>query len=293
MGSGGGSVSQSGGSGGGIIVINGENVQLLSKSVLSANGVIATSETSGGGSGGSVLVEATNLEFHGLVQANGGNGGENGGGGGGGGRIMFVIRNTTLHRLLSSSLSSSSSSSSLSPLSSETMELFTGNYSAYGGHRGMLPPTEAPIPHFHSSNNHAQTSLGYAVRMREEEEEEGDVEGDGEDGTVWTSLAPCDAGYGTVFCTICPAGTYKTDKDVSKCTPCTNGPEHSTYTEVGQSTHDCPFTCLAGYRGRDCLRPYDEFLRQIGGWGVVVVIALLFISVLVACTLLIQQYNRM
>lgn len=118
------------------------------------------------------------------------------------------------------------------------------------------------------------------------------AEGDGEDGTVWTTFAPCNAGYGTVFCTVCPAGTYKTEKDVSPCTPCSNGPVHSEYTMTGQTTKDCPFTCLSGYRGKDCLRPYDEFLRQIGGWGAIVGISGLFVFVLIGCTLLIRQYNR-
>ena len=279
MGSGGGSVSQSGGSGGGIIVLNGNTVKLLSKSVLSANGVVATSETSGGGSGGSILVEASSLEFHGLVQADGGNGGENGGGGGGGGRIMFLIRNNSSSS--SASLPSFSSLNAISHLSSQNSQnnyqylqqdnsqLFTGNYSAVGGRRGMVPTTS--LPFLESSSF---------------------IEGDGEDGTVWTTFAPCDAGYGTVFCTVCPAGTYKTERDVSPCTPCSNGPVHSEYTMTGQTTKDCPFTCLTGYRGNDCLRPYDEFLRQIGGWKAIVGISVLFIFVVLGCTLLIRQYNR-
>ncbi len=151
----------------------------------------------------------------------------------------------------------------------EDSELFTGNYSAMGGLHGTPPPTSSP---FFVAN----TSSIY----------------DGSDGTVWTSLAPCGEGYGTVFCTVCPAGTYKNGTDVSPCVACTNGPEHSVYTNRGQGNSQCPFTCLTGYRGQDCLTPFAEFLRQIGGWMVVGVILALFLITISVCTLLILQYNR-
>ena len=51
--------------------------------LISASGHSATS-LSGGGSGGSVLIETTNMTGHGDVAANGGNGNLDGGGGAGG-----------------------------------------------------------------------------------------------------------------------------------------------------------------------------------------------------------------
>ena len=151
----------------------------------------------------------------------------------------------------------------------ESSELFTGNYSAAGGLQGSTPPTGSPLSFSNASSIF-----------------------DGADGPVWTSLAPGGEGYGTVFCTLCPAGTYKNGSDVLPCLPCTNGPEHSVYTNRGQGNPQCPFTCLSGYRGQDCLTPFAEFLRQIGGWVMVGMILGLFLITLSACTLVILQYNR-
>lgn len=217
---------------------------------LSADGAPASAETSGGGSGGSIFVEASYLEFYGFVHANGGAGGDIGGGGGGGGRIMFLLNNTVV----------------------QESSQFTGNYSAFGGRQGMAPSLS---PSFLDLSD-VQTISPY----------------DGEDGTVWTSLAPCAVGRGSVFCTICPEGTYKNETDVSPCLPCTNGPPHSVYTNREQGNEDCPFTCISGYRGKDCLTPFAEFLRQIGGWMMVIIVLSLFVIVLVACMLFILKYNR-
>ena len=157
---------------------------------------------------------------------------------------------------------------------------FTGNYSAFGGRQGMAPSPNPSFSEAHTispSFSEAHTISPY----------------DGEDGTVWTSLAPCAAGRGSVFCTICPEGTYKNETDVSPCLPCTNGPPHSVYTNREQGNEECPFTCISGYRGKDCLTPFAEFLRQIGGWMMVMIILSLFIIVLVVCMLVILKYNRL
>ena len=55
--------------------------------LLSAKGADGLNVNSGGGSGGSVLIETMNLTGHGEVNVNGGNGHGNQGGGGSGGRI--------------------------------------------------------------------------------------------------------------------------------------------------------------------------------------------------------------
>lgn len=52
--------------------------------LISSSGLGATSSYSGGGSGGSILIETMNMTGHGEVSVNGGNGNVNGGGGAGG-----------------------------------------------------------------------------------------------------------------------------------------------------------------------------------------------------------------
>lgn len=137
--------------------------------------------------------------------------------------------------------------------------LLTGNYSAYGGRQGSYELYSSPF--------------------------------DGTNGTVWTSLAPCEQGRGTVFCTICPAGTYKKEKGVSLCLPCTNSPAHSVYTHEGYIAEDCPYQCLAGFTGTDCLTPFQEFLRQLGGPLVVSLSFALFVVIVLVVILLLTHYN--
>lgn len=137
--------------------------------------------------------------------------------------------------------------------------MFTGNYSAIGGLQGMH-----------------DTSFSLF---------------DGANGTVWTSLAPCDQGRGSVFCTICPEGTYKKEKGVSMCLPCGNGPAHSIYTSKGYIDEDCPYQCLPGFTGLDCLTPFQEFLRQLGGPLVVSLTLASFAVIVLVVILLLLQYN--
>ena len=114
---------------------------------------------------------------------------------------------------------------------------------------------------------------------------------DGADGTVWTSLAPCRPGWGSVFCTECPQGSYKNTTDVSLCVPCENAPEHANYTQRGYVDANCPYECNEGFRGKDCLTPFEEFLRQLGGPVVLIVAFLLVVVVVAIITLVIVQYN--
>lgn len=221
--------------------------------MLLADGGVATAENSGGGSGGSIFVQSDWLEFHGLVQANGGNGGESGGGGGSGGRIMFVMNSTAV------ALGESA--------------LFTGKYSVLGGHKGNATSEPSTVARAVMAGNETSPF-------------------DGEDGTVWTSLAPCRPGYGTVFCTVCPAGTYKIATDTSFCLPCQNAPPHALYVEEGCVSELCPYRCEVGYRGQDCLTPFDEFVRQFGGPIVLTVFVVLFVLVIFATTLITMKLNR-
>lgn len=221
--------------------------------MLLSDGSVATAENSGGGSGGSIFVQSDWLEFHGQVQANGGNGGESGGGGGSGGRIMFVM-NTPAANLGESSL-------------------FTGTYSVLGGKKGNVTAERKGVVKTAASRNDTSPF-------------------DGEDGSVWTSLAPCRPGHGTVFCTVCPAGTYKIEKDTSFCLPCHNAPTHALYVEEGCASELCPYRCEVGYRGKDCLTPFDEFVRQFGGPIVLTIFVVLFVLVIFATTLVTMKFNR-
>ena len=58
---------------------------------INADGVDASKSTAGGGSGGSVLIEAENVAGHGLITAKGGRGLGANGGGGSGGRIALHV----------------------------------------------------------------------------------------------------------------------------------------------------------------------------------------------------------
>lgn len=90
LGSGGGNGQGTGGSGGGYLVwkiskyleLNGE---------LTANGKNGEGPNSGGGSGGSILIETTNMTGHGRISVKGGQGAGNGGGGSGG-RVAIHCR---------------------------------------------------------------------------------------------------------------------------------------------------------------------------------------------------------
>ena len=139
--------------------------------------------------------------------------------------------------------------------------LFTGNYSAQGGKQGT---TIQPM-----------VISDY----------------DGKDGTVWTSLAPCEKGHGTVFCISCPPGYYKKLTGISECLPCTNGPTHSYYTNKEYIDENCPYQCLSGYRGHDCLTPFYELLRQLGGPVVLLFALTIFIIIIIIIILLLSHYN--
>ena len=143
-----------------------------------------------------------------------------------------------------------------------SQDRFDGRYHALGGRQGG-PPSGEPRNRTH----------------------------DGADGSVWTSLAPCRPGWGSVFCTECPQGTFKNTTDVSQCVPCENAPEHANYTQRGYVDPNCPYECNAGFRGKDCLTPFEEFLRQLGGPVVLIVVCLLLVAVVAIITLVIVQYN--
>ena len=76
--------------GGGQVYINIQNALLLD-GIIGADGADSDSSSRGGGSGGSVFIQAGTLTGHGIVTTNGGSGGGSGGGGGGG-RVAVVVQ---------------------------------------------------------------------------------------------------------------------------------------------------------------------------------------------------------
>lgn len=174
-----------------------------------------------------------------------------------------------------------------------TMDQFDGEYSAMGGHMGNHTSVArvGSASRMSLSGDDSRMSLSGSISRHSSNNTTKSVF-DGEDGTVWTSLAPCLPGYGTIFCTQCSAGTYKIEEDVSTCLPCTNGPAHSTYIEEGCKSEICPYKCFVGYRGKDCLTPFDEFVRQFGGPIVLVIFIVVAFVVVCVTTLLTMKFNR-
>jgi hypothetical protein len=79
LGSGGAGGSKAGAGGGFLHMKVGRNIHI--DGVLTSTGTPASSDNTGGGSGGSVFIEAYNISGHGSITVNGGNGHGSGGGG--------------------------------------------------------------------------------------------------------------------------------------------------------------------------------------------------------------------
>jgi len=75
--------------GGGCLLLRASKLLHLD-GLISASGLSGTSN-SGGGSGGSILIETMNMTGHGEISANGGNGALYNSGGGSGGRIAIHV----------------------------------------------------------------------------------------------------------------------------------------------------------------------------------------------------------
>ena len=94
LGSGGAGGSKAGAGGGFLHMKVGRNIHI--DGVLTSTGTPASSDNTGGGSGGSVFIEAYNISGHGSITVNGGNG-HGSGGGGSGGRIALHVGSTNLY----------------------------------------------------------------------------------------------------------------------------------------------------------------------------------------------------
>jgi hypothetical protein len=237
------------GSGGGLIVVNATST-LHFDGTITANGNDA-SDNSGGGSGGTAMIISKYLYGVGLgkLMANGGRGGNAAGGGGGGG-IVAITR--------------------LVPSNSE-FDLQVQNLSALGGlastssSQKRIKVTEPVDPC--KEANYPQPGCAGVI--------------------MWPKCPP---GYGnnvtsTQLCLLCPTGKYSSSKGNFECEKCENKPDHSKYTESGQSSPDCPYECDRGYLTEECQTPFQNFIEGMGGWGVVAGVLVGFV-VIVFCPLI-------
>lgn len=96
LGSGGGGTGSSGGKGGGAIELAADSINIIG--FITANGqdgTLAVNQGSGGGAGGSILLQANTFLGAGNVRASGGGGVGISGGGGGGGRVAIYSSSST------------------------------------------------------------------------------------------------------------------------------------------------------------------------------------------------------
>ncbi len=100
LGSGGGNTGR-GGHGGGVVLLDMGGTMTLNGTI-SANGWNFEGSWAGGGSGGSIRIEAASIQGTGLVQADGGNASSSGGGGGGG-RIAFLTADNQFEGIIQAS----------------------------------------------------------------------------------------------------------------------------------------------------------------------------------------------
>lgn len=250
------------GAGGGIVNIV-ANETLLLNGNLTANGGFGMSNA-GGGSGGTVYVEALAMSGSGYISVSGGSGGSGkypGGGGGGGVLKMFNTKNYYL------------------------AYNYVGVVSASGGQPGhpllyMGEDYSAVIEIGQLSTSlRRQDTSSYALRDRMSSMKllDDDAAIKGQDGLL--DLPACPPGYGNgvstgTVCGLCPVGTFAPGDGKNICYQCTNKPTHSSYTDPGYPDSDCPYTCTTGYSTADCYTPFENFLFNTLG-----VLGLVFCSV--------------
>lgn len=102
--------------------------------------------------------------------------------------------------------------------------------------------------------------------------------------TLWPV---CEPGFGNCYssyeiCQRCKSGTYSALTNDEQCQACSNKPDHSDYTEDGQTTADCVYECDPGHVNEDCNTPFEEFINGLGGLQVVVSVMASLICVIIA-----------
>lgn len=241
------------GAGGGIINFVANDTLILNGN-LTANGGFGISDA-GGGSGGTVYVDALAMSGKGYISVSGGSGGSGkypGGGGGGGVLKLFNTKNYYLSYN------------------------YVGVVSASGGQAGhpLLTGGDAAVvyPQAMLKSKASNREKGRYIRPYDD-----DAAVQGQDGVL--DLPACPPGYGNgvstgTVCGLCPAGTYSPGDGKNICYQCDNKPVHSSYTNTGWGDSDCPYTCNTGYSTSDCYTPFENFIFHTLG-----VLGLVFCSV--------------
>eukprot|EP01032_Pedospumella_encystans_P009033 gene9033-10667_t len=251
--------SLSSGSGGGCVSCNrtqsagGGLINIVSnRTMLEGNLTAVGSDAvngAGGGSGGSIAINALEMSGQGRITATGGSGGTGffpGGGGGGGVVSLFNAINS--YQLYS----------------------FTGFVNVEGGIAGITP----------SSSNVYETSVevsydnsiyGYSPATRNLRNVYANNDPTpaqpGQPGQKY--LPTCKAGTGNqvsgAICETCPVGTYSTGLSTGPCQKCTNAPSHADYIGTGATTPDCDYECESSYVTEHCYNQVQNFIYNVVG----------------------------
>eukprot|EP00002_Diphylleia_rotans_P036467 TRINITY_DN8037_c0_g1_i2.p1 TRINITY_DN8037_c0_g1~~TRINITY_DN8037_c0_g1_i2.p1 ORF type:complete len:1849 (-),score=287.73 TRINITY_DN8037_c0_g1_i2:11-5557(-) len=93
----------------------------------------------------------------------------------------------------------------------------------------------------------------------------GDGSDGGESGMSGSMAASgCPLGRSGFTCPLCPVGTFNS-KIGDVCQPCDNAPVNSIYTDMGWTTPECPYICKDGYISLDCEESIALAWRMLGG----------------------------
>jgi len=251
-GSGGGSgqAGTAGGNGGGVLMI-GASEMLQIEGQISSDGFFGNGQdikhhsAGGGGSGGSVTIQAptfcsVNLEKA-TISANGGDGGVGGGGGGGGGRIAVNFADEF------GPLAIEDTPGYQRGLACTSFGNFTADITVEGGKQGKF------------SNE---------LSLRKEQEQWKRAEF--RNGLAGSINSPnCSEGHGSSWCSVCAFGCYKDIPGPEPCSPCAEQDCISSGTcdwmAEGATQRDCPVICNPGYVLPKCITPLENLIESMGG----------------------------
>jgi hypothetical protein len=269
--------------GGGIINV------IASKSIimngnLTSNGANGHLAGAGGGAGGTVIIDTVYFTGSGYITARGGAGGrgEYPGGGGGGGAVAlinykrmdatfvfngFVLVDGGRAGVLTSAAAArwdqqlvESSVPWNASLVQQQRHLRSGANGAIGGVNIYSSYSSSPIA---GVNGFAVNPFSHGSLFSNDDDGSSPDATDG--GAGITSLPVCLPGYGNdietgQICAICPVGTYNEGLSSEPCQNCENKPLHAYYTELGETTSSCEYTCDQGYQTTHCYSQFQYFI---------------------------------
>lgn len=131
---------------------------------------------------------------------------------------------------------------------------FQGSFVANGGNAGIVTSTEVEVAEDGTFRQMLNRFSPYLTDFQ--------AATSGEAGVI--SVPSCQPGYGSdpiegKICYRCPVGEWSPG-GTGDCMACTNAPTHSSYTESGVSTSNCPFECDSGYSTTSCLDQLQIFI---------------------------------